>query len=159
MAAGAGTSVPAVLATLALILVAAKLLGEGAERIGQPAVLGELVAGILLGALGLIPAESTPAGSFVHLLAEVGVVLLLFEIGLETDLKEMFRVGTAAASVAVAGVLVPFGLGYLYWAHGPHELVASTVPLGVAAVFVGATLTATSVGITARVLADLRRLD
>ena len=159
MAAGAGTSVPAVLATLALILVAAKLLGEGAERIGQPAVLGELVAGILLGALGLIPAESTPAGSFVHLLAEVGVVLLLFEIGLETDLKEMFRVGTAAASVAVAGVLVPFGLGYLYWAHGPHELVASTVPLAVAAVFVGATLTATSVGITARVLADLRRLD
>ncbi|HSC58525.1 MAG TPA: cation:proton antiporter, partial [Gemmatimonadales bacterium] len=117
MAAGAGTSVPAVLATLALILVAAKLLGEGAERIGQPAVLGELVAGILLGALGLIPAESTPAGSFVHLLAEVGVVLLLFEIGLETDLKEMFRVGTAATSVAVAGVLVPFGLGYLYWAH------------------------------------------
>jgi Kef-type K+ transport system membrane component KefB len=159
MLAGAGASVPAILATLALILVAAKLLGSAAERIGQPSVLGELTAGILLSALGLMPAESTAGGSFVHLLAEFGVVMLLFEIGLETDLKEMFRVGTAAASVALVGVLIPFALGYLYWAHAPHEMVASTVSIAVTAIFVGATLTATSVGITARVLADLKRLQ
>lgn len=158
MAAGAGASVPAALATLALILVSAKLLGAAAERIGQPSVLGELGAGILLGALGWMPLESSAAGSFIHLLAEFGVVMLLFEIGLETDLKEMFRVGTAAASVAVVGVVIPFALGYFYWAHGPHNVVASTVPIAVAAIFVGATLTATSVGITARVLTDLKRL-
>lgn len=159
MLAGAGASVPAILATVALILVAAKLLGAAAERIGQPSVLGELTAGILLGALGLMPAESTAGGSFIHLLAEFGVVMLLFEIGLETDLKEMFRVGTAAASVAVVGVLIPFALGYVYWAHAPHETVASTASIAVTAIFVGATLTATSVGITARVLADLKQLQ
>ena len=153
-----GASAPAVLATLAVILVVAKLLGEGAERIGQPAVLGELVAGIILGALGLVPVDGSAAGSFIHLLAEFGVVLLLFEIGLETDLKEMFRVGSASLAVAVVGVVVPFALGYLYWASGVHQVVASTVPLVVAAVFIGATLTATSVGITARILADLKRL-
>ncbi|HET7023965.1 MAG TPA: cation:proton antiporter [Gemmatimonadales bacterium] len=158
MVAPTGASVPAILATLALILVAAKLLGAAAERIGQPSVLGELGAGILLGALGLMPAESTAAGSFVHLLAEFGVVMLLFEIGLETDLQEMFRVGSAAASVAVVGVVIPFALGYVYWAHGPHAMVASTVSIAVAAIFVGATLTATSVGITARILSDLKRL-
>jgi Kef-type K+ transport system membrane component KefB len=151
------TSVPAMLAVLAAILVGGKLCGELAERIGQPAVLGELVAGILLGAIGVIPHDGTGAG-FIHLLAELGVVLLLFEIGLETDLREMFRVGTASAAVALVGVVLPFALGYWYWARVGHPVIASTVPLGVAAIFVGATLTATSVGITARVLADLGRL-
>jgi Kef-type K+ transport system membrane component KefB len=153
-----GTSVPAILATLGLILVTGKLLGEGAERIGQPAVLGELAAGILLGALGFIPHDHSATATFIELLAEFGVVLLLFEIGLETDLKEMFRVGAASASVALVGVALPFALGYWYWASNLHQMVASTVPLGVAAIFVGATLTATSVGITARILTDLKRL-
>src|SRR5690242_19646743 len=117
---------------------------------GQPAVLGELVAGALLGgsALGVVPTTGVGA-DVVHLMAQLGVVLLLFEIGLETDLKAMFRVGPAALTVAVVGVTVPFGLGYAYWARS-HP--------GPAAIFVGATLTATSVGITARVLADLRAL-
>ena len=136
---------------LAAILVAAKLLGELAERIGQPAVLGELVAGVLLGGsvLGIVPHEGA-AGELLHVLAQLGVLLLLFEIGLETDLREMFRVGPASLAVAVVGVAVPFGLGYAYWVWTGHSTTA--------AVFVGATLTATSVGITARVLADLGRM-
>lgn len=138
------------LLALAAILIAAKVLGELAERMGQPAVLGELVAGALLGgsALGIVPSTGVGA-DVIHLLAQLGVVLLLFEIGLETDLRAMFRVGPAALTVAMVGVAVPFGLGYAYWAHG-HP--------GPAAIFVGATLTATSVGITARVLSDLRAL-
>ena len=143
---------------LAAILVAAKLLGELAERIGQPAVLGELVAGVLLGGsvLGIVPHEGV-AGELVHVLAELGVLLLLFEIGLETDLREMFRAGPASLAVAVVGVMVPFGLGYAYWAHVPHP-AASSGDLTTSAIFVGATLTATSVGITARVLSDLNRM-
>jgi Kef-type K+ transport system membrane component KefB len=144
--------------TLAAMLLAAKLLGELAERIGQPAVLGELVGGVLLGAgaLAMVPQQG-PAAETVHVLAELGVLLLLFEIGLETDLKEMFRVGTASLAVAVVGVVVPFGLGYLYWVWGrqPEPGVADVTT---AAIFVGATLTATSVGITARVLSDLGRM-
>jgi len=136
---------------LAAILVAAKLLGELAERVGQPAVLGELVAGVLLGGsvLGIVPHEGL-AGEVIHVLAELGVLLLLFEIGLETDLREMFRVGPASLAVAVVGVIAPFGLGYVYWASLGHSAAS--------AIFVGATLTATSVGITARVLSDLGRM-
>jgi Kef-type K+ transport system membrane component KefB len=143
---------------LAAILVAAKLLGELAERIGQPAVLGELVAGVLLGGsvLGIVPHDGV-AGELVHVLAELGVLLLLFEIGLETDLREMFGVGPASLAVAVVGVVVPFGLGYVYWAYVPHP-AASSGDLTTSAIFVGATLTATSVGITARVLSDLNRM-
>ena len=142
---------------LAAILVAAKLLGELAERIGQPAVLGELVAGVLLGSsvLGIVPHDGL-AGQLAHVLAELGVLLLLFEIGLETDLREMFRVGPASLAVAVVGVVVPFGLGYAYWAYVPHP--AASGDLTTSAIFVGATLTATSVGITARVLSDLHQM-
>ena len=142
-------------------LVGAKLLGELAERLGQPAVLGELVAGVLLGAsvLGVLPADG-PINEIVHLLAEIGVAVLLFEIGLETDLKEMFRVGAAATTVALVGVVAPFLLGFLYWIAvrpqiGTH---AAGISDTMVAVFVGATLTATSVGITARVLTDLKRI-
>ena len=143
---------------LAAILVAAKLLGELAERVGQPAVLGELVAGVLLGGsvLGVVPATGVP-GELIHVLAELGVLLLLFEIGLETDLREMFRVGSASLAVAIVGVVVPFGLGYAYWAYVPHPS-AGEGDLITSAIFVGATLTATSVGITARVLSDLGRM-
>jgi len=143
---------------LVAILIAAKVMAELAERVGQPAVLGELVAGVLLGAsaLGVIPAGGTEA-ELIHLLAELGVVLLLFEIGLETDLREMFRVGAAALSVATVGVVLPFVLGYLYWRYVPHATNGGD--LGTAAIFLGATLTATSVGITARVLADLGRMS
>jgi Kef-type K+ transport system membrane component KefB len=152
-------SVPSIFLVLAAMLVAAKLLGELAERIGQPAVLGELVAGVLLGGsvLGIVPHEGAGA-EIIHLLAELGVVLLLFEIGLETDLREMFRVGTASLSVASVGVALPFLFGFGYWAFVPHAASGGTVDLTTTAIFVGATLTATSVGITARVLSDLDRM-
>ncbi len=148
------------LLTLAVVLVAAKLAGVLAEKVGQPPVLGELLAGVLLGSsvLGWLPLAGTDGYVILHFLAEIGVVLLLFEIGLETDLKAMFRVGPAALAVAAVGVALPFLFGYFFWAHGPHNQVASTVPLAVAAVFVGATLTATSVGISARVLSDLGQM-
>ena len=144
---------------LAAILASAKLLGEAAERIGQPAVLGELLAGVLLGGsvLGIVPSEGAGA-EIIRVLAELGVLLLLFEIGLETDLREMFRVGPTALAVAVVGVALPFAMGYLYWRYAPHA-ASGKGDLVTAAVFIGATLTATSVGITARVLSDLDRMS
>jgi Kef-type K+ transport system membrane component KefB len=153
------TSIPTLFLSLAAVLVAAKLLGELAERIGQPAVLGELIAGVLLGGsvLGVVPSHG-PAADIFHLLAELGVVLLLFEIGLETDLRELFRVGPASLSVASVGVILPFVLGFAYWAFAPHAARGGTTDLTTAAIFVGATLTATSVGITARVLSDLQQM-
>jgi Kef-type K+ transport system membrane component KefB len=153
-------SIPSLFLVLATMLVAAKLLGELAERLGQPAVLGELVAGVILGGsvLGVVPAGGA-AAEVVHVFAQLGVVLLLFEIGLETDLREMFRVGTASLSVATVGVILPFALGFAYWAYAPHAASGGTIDLTTAAIFVGATLTATSVGITARVLSDLSRMN
>jgi len=155
---GEGHSVPAILLTLAGILAGAKLLGELAVRIGQPAVLGELLAGVVLGssALGLIPSAG-PVADVITLLAELGVLVLLFEIGLETDLREMRQVGGSAAAVAAVGVLLPFLAGYLYWSNVPHGM-GGQGSLSTAAIFVGAAMTATSVGITARVLSDLSRL-
>ena len=154
-----GADVARIFLILAAMLVGAKLLGEAAERIGQPAVLGELVAGVILGGsvLGVVPTDGT-AADVIHVFAELGVLLLLFEIGLETDLAEMFRVGVASLMVACVGVVLPFALGYLYWVLLPHpEATASNLTLS--AIFVGATLTATSVGITARVLSDLGRMN
>ena len=152
---------------LIAILLVGKVSGELAERVGQPAVLGELLGGVILGAsvLGVVPtAPGEPMTEIVHLLAEIGVVILLFEIGLETDLKEMFRVGPAAAVVAAVGVFFPFVLGAGYWfffdpvAAGGLGAYPAGVDLAQVAIFVGATLTATSVGITARVLSDLDRI-
>jgi Kef-type K+ transport system membrane component KefB len=143
--------------------MAGKFSGEIAERIGQPAVLGELVAGVIVGGsvLGIVPtAAADPMSETIHLLAEIGVVILLFEVGLETDLKEMFRVGPAAGMVALVGVAVPFLLGAGYWYLADPSLGAHPegVSLAKVAIFVGATLTATSVGITARVLTDLDQM-
>ncbi len=151
--------IPRLFLVLAAMLIGAKILGEAAERIGQPAVLGELLAGVLLGSsvLGVVPAEGT-AADIVHVLAELGVLLLLFEIGLETDLREMFRVGPASLAVAAVGVALPFALGYGYWIFAPHPGVEAG-DLTTSAIFIGATLTATSVGITARVLSDLGRMN
>lgn len=153
-------SIAGLFLTLAAMLIAAKLLGEVAERFGQPSVLGELIAGVVLGGslLGIVP-DQGPAGEVVHLLAQLGVVLLLFEIGLETDLREMLRVGPASLSVATVGVILPFVLGFAYWAYLPHAARGGTTDLTTAAIFVGATLTATSVGITARVLSDLNQMS
>jgi Kef-type K+ transport system membrane component KefB len=159
-AAGPAEEVPQTFIVLALMFAVGKLMGELAERIGQPAVLGELLAGVILGRtlLGIVPAEGLGA-DYIFFLAELGVVLLLFEIGLETDLKQMFRVGPASLSVASVGVALPFLFGYLYWMYGPHLVVASSGSQAATAIFVGATLTATSVGITARVLSDLNAMS
>ncbi len=132
---------------LALIWLAAKVGGELAERGGQPAVLGELLAGILIGPGGLALVSESEV---IRGLAQIGVAILLFEIGLESDLGELLRTGPQATVVAVVGIACPFALGLGFsLAWGLPSLTA---------VFVGATLTATSVGITARVLADLGRL-
>lgn len=140
--------VPQFLGLLAVMLGAAKMGGALAQRVGQPAVLGELVAGVLLG--GSVVGLVNPTTEVLHLLAELGVVILLFEIGLETDLRQLMQVGGASTLVAVVGVVLPFVLGYaVCWGLGLGSLVA---------VVTGATLTATSVGITARVLSDLHRL-
>lgn len=160
-AAGGDNHLPDFLLVLAAILAAGKLLGEGAERLGLPSVLGELIAGVLLGPslLGIIPGPGTESFELIRVLAELGVILLLFEVGLETDLKEMARVGPAALAVACVGVAVPFLLGYLYWGKVPHPMTGDSGDLGTVAIFVGATLTATSVGITARVLSDIGKMD
>lgn len=148
-------------AVLGLMLLAGKFSGELVERLGQPAVLGELVAGIVLGSsvLRVIPTGAgDPLSPIIAFLAEIGVVVLLFEIGLETDLKAMARVGAPATAVALVGVAAPFLLGFLYWVSPLHAPAPSGDATTVA-IFVGATLTATSVGITARVLSDLKRMD
>jgi Kef-type K+ transport system membrane component KefB len=144
----AGISVERFLLLLAVILVSAKILGELAERIGQPAVVGELLAGVLLGpsVVGLVD----PTLPSLHLVAEIGVVLLLFGIGLETDLERLLSVGTAAFTVAVVGVVLPFLFGY----GVSRALGLAMLP----AIVSGAALTATSVGITARVFSDLGEL-
>ena len=142
-------TVPEFLGLLVVMLAGAKLCGAVAQRIGQPSVLGELVAGVVLGVsvLGLV----SPRNEVLHLLAELGVVILLFEIGLETDLRKMIQVGGSSAAVAIVGVALPFALGYgVCWALGLDNL---------ASIVAGATLTATSVGITGRVLSDLGRLQ
>jgi Kef-type K+ transport system membrane component KefB len=135
------------LLAFAAALLGGKLFGELAERIGQPAVLGELAAGVLLGPslLGLVPLTTG-----ILLVAEIGVLLLLFEVGLETDLTELIRVGGVAMVVAVVGMALPFLGGYLVTrASGFGALTA---------IFVGAALTATSIGITSRVLSEIGML-
>ena len=146
---------PMVLVGLACMLVVAKLGGEFFERIGQPAVLGELVGGIIIGNLalfGFMVAEPLKTNEVIGALAEIGVIILLFEVGLESDLKEMVEVGWSSLLVAVLGVIAPFFLGWgtaAYFIPDEPRLVH---------IFIGATLCATSVGITARVFKDLGKL-
>jgi Kef-type K+ transport system membrane component KefB len=142
-----------------VMLLAGKFSGELFERLGQPAVLGELIAGILLGAsaLGVIPTSpDDPLTEIIYIFAEIGVVILLFEIGLETDLKQMFRVGPGATAVAAVGVVLPMVGGFLFWMSPIVRPELSNADQFTTGIFIGATLTATSVGITARVLNDLR---
>lgn len=171
-----------VLLSLITVYLAAKIGGELCARVNLPTVLGELVGGVVVGvsALHLIvfPEGAGETGSVlmqlvgatanlepepllsvfrgesevVSILAELGVIILLFEIGLESDLKELIRVGPQAAIVAVVGVVVPFALGTV-------GLIALFGVATVPAVFAGAALTATSIGITAKVLAELQKLS
>jgi Kef-type K+ transport system membrane component KefB len=141
-----------VLLTLAIILAAARLGGSIAERVGQTAVLGELLVGVVLGNVpGFVHGWSQQVrdDSLIGMLAGMGAVVLLFEVGLESTLREMLRVGIRSLVVAVLGVIAPWVLGFLV---GRLVLPEHSVYVHV---FLGATLTATSVGITARVLRDL----
>ncbi|MGZ8216648.1 cation:proton antiporter [Methylomagnum sp.] len=132
---------------LLIILLAARICAELAAFIRVPPVVGELLAGILLGptALGWLAPDQV-----IHMLAEIGIILLLFEAGLETDIRQLAQVGGKAAVVALSGFVWPFALGFSvsYWGFGRALLEA---------LFIGGTLTATSIGITIRVLADLHR--
>ena len=145
-----------VLLALIIMLAAAKVGGEIAERLAQPAVLGELLAGVVIGNLGLMfgfhAFDFIGQNETIIILAEIGVILLLFEVGLESNVQEMLSVGASSLGVAILGVVAPFfiGWGISSWLLPGEELLVH--------LFIGATLCATSVGITARVLADLGKL-
>jgi len=136
-----------------IIFVLAKAAAEVFQRVRQPTVIGELLVGVAIGphALGLIDVpllDSHEGLSFVYeVMAELGLVVLLFFVGLETRLADLLRVGTRSLTVAVLGVALPFALGTAFMASTGHP--------NTEALFVGAALVATSVGITARVLRDL----
>lgn len=173
-----GDPLAPVLLVLLIMLAAAKIGSEISERLGQPAVLGELIVGLVLGNLVLfnphwslfepLRAASVTDGwaLIIDSLARLGVILLLFEVGLESTVSEMAKVGTSSLLVALVGVIVPFVLGF-----GVSYMLIKEVPADVLTylpsnfnvmkihLFVGATLCATSVGITARVLKDLGKLQ
>lgn len=132
---------------LVLILLSARLFGEVAAYFQVPSVIGELVAGIVIGPsiLGLIEISNP-----IHLLAQIGIILLLFEVGIETDIGHLSSAGFKALIVALGGVILPFILGFCisYYAFN-FSLLAS--------LFIASTLTATSIGITLRVLRDLKK--
>lgn len=147
-----GDALAPVVLALAVILAAAKLGGDIARRIGQPAVLGELVFGVLVGNVSLFGIgwfQFITANANISVIAQLGAVILLFEVGLESTVRDMMQVGTRSLAVAVLGVIAPWALG---WWVGALLLPERSVYVHA---FLGAVLTATSVGITARVLKDL----
>lgn len=147
-----GQTVRQTMMVLTLIIVAAKLGGELMGRLGQPPVLGELIMGVLLGNLnlfGVTVLDPLKNSSPLSVLAEIGAILLLFEVGVESDLVQLLAVGWSSLLVAILGVIAPMVLGYFVAKY----LIPDASWLS--HLFVGGTLTATSVGITARVLKDL----
>ena len=135
-----------------IVLVAAKLASEVSERVGVPAVVGEILAGVLIGpsVFGLVAIGEGSSFEVLSTLGEIGVILLLLEVGMQMDLRELGAVGRAALTVAVIGVVIPMAGGV-----GVGHLLGLTSN---EALFVGSALAATSVGITARVFGDLRAL-
>jgi Kef-type K+ transport system membrane component KefB len=153
---GHGDPLGSVVLALTIILVAAKLGGELAVRLGQSGVLGELVVGVLLGNLTLVGYSGLDhlwIDPSIDMLARLGVLILLFEVGLESTVGQMLKVGLPSLLVATLGVVTPFALG---WGVGAWLLPEHSVYVHA---FLGATLCATSVAITARVLKDLNRLQ
>lgn len=132
---------------LLTILLAARLFSEIAVRLNIPSVIGELSAGIILGPslLGWLEPNEV-----LKLLAEIGIILLLFQVGLETDVRRLVNAGKKSFTVAIGGFFVPFILGFSlsYWLFNLSLLIS---------LFIGGTLTATSIGITIRILSDLNR--
>ena len=140
------------LIALPIILIGAKLGADWFERMKQPAVLGELACGVLLGNLSLVGLHTLDylkTDETINVLAQLGVIFLLFEVGLESNVKDMLEVGVSSFLVALFGVIAPMILG---WGVGAWLLPEAP---SVVHLFLGATLSATSVGITARVLRDL----
>jgi Kef-type K+ transport system membrane component KefB len=132
---------------LLAILIASRIFAEFAVRLNFPSVIGELLAGVVLGPSLLGWVE--PAQTF-RLLAEIGIILLLFEVGLETDVMQLVRAGAKSIIVALSGFILPFVFGFAlcFWVFGLEMIVS---------LFVAGTITATSIGITLRVLSDLHR--
>ncbi|MGZ3428428.1 MAG: cation:proton antiporter, partial [Polyangia bacterium] len=140
------------LLSLALVLGAAKLGGELALRLKQPAVLGELIVGIVLGNLPLVGVHALaalPRDPALDVMARIGLIVLLFQVGLASTIPQMLRVGVTSLAVALVGVLASTALGFAGAFVLLHDLVR--------ALFFGAAIAATSIGISARVLADLGR--
>jgi len=140
-----------------IILLIAARLSSIVERWKQPGVLGELIAGVILGNLsmvGISMLEPLRHDEIIHFLSELGVMILLFQVGLESDIQAMRRVGGRAVAVAIIGVIVPFMLGT--YIAGP--LLLPGLPFNTY-LFLGAILTATSIGISARVFKDAKSLD
>ncbi|MFC1662608.1 cation:proton antiporter [Patescibacteria group bacterium] len=159
---------------LAIILLVAKLFGAIFEKLGQSSVLGELLAGMAIGpyALGAVElpfigalfplaehgaeaASTIPVSPELYMFAQIGAIILLFLVGLETNAKMFMKYGIKSLGIALGGVVVPFLLG----AYGTIMFGFADSILDVPALFMGAIMTATSVGITARVLSDLNKLD
>ena len=145
---GANVEHTAILLDLFIMLAAAKLMAEIFERFKQPAVVGEILAGVIVGP-GLL--RWVEPSDMIGVLAEFGVIFLLFNVGLETKPQSIFQVGRRAAMVGVAGVALPFAAGYLI----AHAWGGSFIE----SMFIAAALVATSVGITARVLGSMGLLD
>jgi Kef-type K+ transport system membrane component KefB len=147
LAAKVGMTVVEILRDILIVLVAAKVAAEIAERIKVPAVVGEIAAGVVIGpsVLGLVGTTEV-----LEVLAEIGVILLLLQVGLEMDVRDLAAVGRASMSVAVIGVILPIAMGFGVGVAFAYD--SNT------ALFLGAALAATSVGITARVFSDLRVL-
>ena len=134
---------------LAIILISARFAAEVASRFGAPSVIGELLAGVVLGPSLLGWIEVTEV---IRLLAEIGIILLLFEVGLETDIRRLKRSGGESVEVALGGFIAPFVFGYLVcrYLFGQEILLS---------LFVGGALTATSIGVTVRILRDVGRQE
>ncbi len=149
-----------VLLPLALILLLSKLMGMGAHKIGMPAVIGMLVAGVLIGLLSYIPWQPLHEAFFgeeikfaLDVMGKIGVVLIMFSTGLGTDLKKLKQTGIASVVITTMGVVVPMGLGTLV----AFLFFPAASPLSI--LFYGAILTATSVSVTVAVLKELGKLD
>jgi Kef-type K+ transport system membrane component KefB len=145
-----------ILIKIIIILVTAKLFGWLAEKLKQPSVLGELLAGVLLGPslFNLInPYEPTLLFSIIHFLGEIGVILLLFQVGLESNIYQLLKSGMTSTLVAIIGVVAPVLMG-IGFAMGLMKITDFNVAL-----LIGATLAATSVGITMRVLSDMKKTN
>lgn len=145
---GASVGHADVLLAMFIIFASAKILAEVFERLRQPAVVGEILAGVLIGpsVLGWVQPND-----LVSIVAEIGVIFLLFTVGLETKPQAIFQVGKRAALVGVLGVVLPFIAGYVIASFWGGSFVES--------MFIGAALVATSIGITARVLGSMGLLD